>query len=350
MNEPKHSEVNTEMGNYPFFSIIMPVYNAASFLRECLDSVISQGFHDWEAILVDDVSTDDSLAIAEEYAHTDARIRIFTTFRNSGGAYVPRMMAANLAKGKYLVAIDADDMVESDYLQIIYDRIWSTNADIVLTEMWRLKDGNSSRILPDKSVDSYRVWRGKELIELTLCEWRISMNGFAIKRDIYVKADANVSDLDKKSLFADELLSRWLLFLSPNAAICNAVYFYRLNEGSVTRINIPRFIESKLLTSDGLIAMTSKSFGDHSPHHIDAIDTKFRSVIGLLRLINSSNLPKQKKDAAIQNISASMKGFDFACLKGRMSPRYLALFRLPIPLVRIALKILDPIMNIKNGI
>ena len=60
----------------PVFSIIIPVYNVAPYLRECLDSVLAQTFADWEAICVDDGSTDGSGAILDEYAAKDARFRI----------------------------------------------------------------------------------------------------------------------------------------------------------------------------------------------------------------------------------------------------------------------------------
>lgn len=61
----------------PFFSIIVPVYNVAPYLHECLDSVIAQTFTDWECLCVDDGSTDDSGAILDEYAQKDPRFRVF---------------------------------------------------------------------------------------------------------------------------------------------------------------------------------------------------------------------------------------------------------------------------------
>ncbi len=334
----------------PLFSIIIPVYNAAEYLQECLESIIAQDYQDWEAVLVDDASTDDSISIANHFGDSDHRIKIFKSEKNSGSAYHPRMKAAELATGQYLVTIDADDKVENDYLSILYKCIECLNADLVTTEMWKLIGNDAYRILPEESLKVGMTWEGKHLIERTLCTWDISMNGFAIRRNIYIKADSKISNEDKKSIFADELLSRWVLFMSPKVAICNARYYYRQNSESITHINIPRFIDSRMLTCDSLINMTEETFGENSQTHNRACENKFYAAVDLLRLINQSHLSRAPKKAAIKRLASSMRDFDLQKLKGRVSPRYLAIMRLPIPIARIAFKILDPLIKLKNGI
>ena len=349
MNEPRNQGTPAENVKVPFFSIIMPVYNAASYIRECLESILSQDFEDWEAIIVDDGSTDDSLSIAEDFRRADSRIRTYTSPMNSGGAYKPRLRAANIASGRYLVTIDADDKVDDNYLHILYDRINATGADLVLTEMWKHTESGPSRILPLESIDTSRIYAGKDLVANTLCRWSISMNGFAVRRETYLAADSRISDDDKKSIFADELLSRWVLFISNRAAMCNAAYHYRDNEASVTHVNLPRLIKSRMQTSDSLIAMTAKAFGEESPTYTMSLDNKFRSAIGLLRLISSSKLSGREKRASVRTISDAMRGFDISRLKGHVSPRYLALMRLPMPMARLALRIIDPFINMNHG-
>lgn len=336
------------MSERPFFSIIIPVYNASAYLRKCLQCIVDQDFQNWETILVDDGSTDNSVDVAEEFIKSNSKFKLFKSSKNSGGAYVPRLRAATLASGKYLVCIDADDKVSSDFLKIQYKSITSLNADLVLTELWRLQGSVCYKILPLESIDISKVWEGKDLVEHTLCYWKISMSGFALKRDVFLKADSQLSDKDKKSIFADELLSRWILFLSQNVVINNARYYYRYNEDSVTHTNIPRFIESKLLTCDSLIDMTAKTFGEDTPTHLRALDNKFLSTVDLLRMINNSKLNSKLKTIAINRISAAMKNFNFSKLKGRMSWRYLAVMQLSIPVARIAFKILDPIMGVNR--
>ena len=345
MYELTNNNLQTDNGQQPYFSILIPVYNAAKYLGECLDCILEQDFNDWETIIVDDGSTDGSMSIAEDFSKKDSRIKIYGSAHNSGGAHIPRLRAANLAEGKYLVTIDADDKVDADFLQILKDRIDDTDADIVIPEMWRLTATEASKILPLDSFDASKIWIGKDLVAYTLCNWSIPMAGFAIRPQIYLAADLNISGEDKRSIFADELMSRWILFLCENVAMCKARYYYRVNEESVTHVNLPRLIESRMNTCDGLIMMAAKAFGEETPTFYRALENKLYSAAGLLRAINRSRFKGAQRRAMVATISSSMKNFDYALLKGKTSPRYLALMRLPAPLARIALKMIDTLMG-----
>ena len=89
-----------------FFSIIMPIYNAATFLKESIQSIISQDFDDYECLLIDDGSKDDSLQIMREFAEQYSQIRIFS-HENHGPAYT-RNVGIEKARGEYLLFIDSD--------------------------------------------------------------------------------------------------------------------------------------------------------------------------------------------------------------------------------------------------
>lgn len=91
------------------FSIVIPVYNVASYLRECLDSVLAQTFTDWEAICVDDGSTDGSGSILDEYAVRDGRFRII--HQKNAGVSAARNAALDVAQGEWIWFVDADDMI-----------------------------------------------------------------------------------------------------------------------------------------------------------------------------------------------------------------------------------------------
>lgn len=91
----------------PLFSIIIPVYNVAPYLRECLDSVLAQTFTDWEALCVDDGSTDDSGAILDEYAAKDSRFRVFHQL--NAGVSAARNRALDVASGEWVTFLDGDD-------------------------------------------------------------------------------------------------------------------------------------------------------------------------------------------------------------------------------------------------
>ena len=93
----------------PLVSIVTPVYNAAQFLPETLASVRAQTMTDWEQILVDDGSTDNSVAIAEAASRGDSRFRLLRTPQN-GGPTVARNMGLAVARGRYIAFLDADDI------------------------------------------------------------------------------------------------------------------------------------------------------------------------------------------------------------------------------------------------
>ena len=112
----------------PEISVIMPVYNASPFLREAIDSIIAQTYENWELILLNDASTDDSLQIAKSY--TDGRIRIFDSAVNKGLVYQLNRGIIE-AKGKYIARLDADDVAVPQRLQIQY-RCLEENSEIGL--------------------------------------------------------------------------------------------------------------------------------------------------------------------------------------------------------------------------
>ena len=126
----------------PFFSIIIPVYNVAPYLRECLDSVLAQTFANWEALCVDDGATDGSGTILDEYAANDRRFHII--HQSNAGASAARNAALDVATGEWLCFLDADDKVESHWLNDIAEgaekhpevdwirtsfRVWSKDKD-----------------------------------------------------------------------------------------------------------------------------------------------------------------------------------------------------------------------------
>lgn len=105
----------------PFFSIISPVFNTEKYLETFLNSVLSQSFRDFELILVDDGSQDDSLDICIGYADKDRRIRVFT--QQNQGAGAARNKGIKESEGKYLLFFDSDDWIEENGLQFLADEM-----------------------------------------------------------------------------------------------------------------------------------------------------------------------------------------------------------------------------------
>jgi len=97
------------------FSIIVPVYNVAPYLRDCLSSVQAQTFTDWECICIDDGSADGSGAILDEYAAKDARFKV--VHQQNRGVSAARNVAIDMARGEWLGFLDADDMIDADWFK-----------------------------------------------------------------------------------------------------------------------------------------------------------------------------------------------------------------------------------------
>lgn len=93
----------------PVVSVVMPVYNSSKFVRRSIESVVNQTFRDWELILVDDCSNDESLKIIERFARSDHRIKVIALSKNSGAA-VARNTAIEAARGRYIAFLDSDDL------------------------------------------------------------------------------------------------------------------------------------------------------------------------------------------------------------------------------------------------
>lgn len=111
-------------------SVIIPVYNVENYLRQCLDSVVNQTLREIEIICVNDSSTDGSLAILEEYARKDARIKVIT--QPNAGAGAARNRGMDAAGGKYLSFLDADDFFEPVMLEHAYEAAEQNRADFVV--------------------------------------------------------------------------------------------------------------------------------------------------------------------------------------------------------------------------
>ena len=115
----------------PKFSIIVPVYNVEEYLKECVQSVIHQTFTDWELILVDDGSSDNSYQICCDFSHEDDRIKVI--HQENGGASKARNNGIKHFVGDYIIFLDSDDFYnDADALSILNNKINISKSDVVI--------------------------------------------------------------------------------------------------------------------------------------------------------------------------------------------------------------------------
>lgn len=121
-----------------FFSIVIPVYNVAPYLRVCLDSVLAQTFTDWEAVCVDDGSTDNSGCILDEYASRDSRFKVI--HKNNGGLSSARNAALREVSGAYVVFLDSDDVINEKWLENLHLATFAGSIDCVRARWIEFED------------------------------------------------------------------------------------------------------------------------------------------------------------------------------------------------------------------
>ncbi|MDM8273328.1 glycosyltransferase family 2 protein [Ligilactobacillus salivarius] len=110
-------------------SICMPVYNVGRYLNQCLESISQQTFRDFEVIMVDNGSTDNSFEICQEYVFRDSRFKLY--HQSNFGVATARNTCLKYMYGEFVAWIDGDDWVEKDYLETLVNLQTNTNADII---------------------------------------------------------------------------------------------------------------------------------------------------------------------------------------------------------------------------
>ena len=130
----------------PTLSVIIPVFNSEAFLPRCIDSVLTQSFIDFELLLIDDGSSDESGFICDNYAMTDERVRVF--HKENGGASSARNLGLNHAQGQWVTFIDSDDYVEKEYFLLPYE---SESIDLY-AQNWRFATGDVKDYYPSQTI------------------------------------------------------------------------------------------------------------------------------------------------------------------------------------------------------
>ena len=145
-------------------SIIVPIYKVEKYLRQCLDSIQNQTYQNFECLLINDGSPDNSADICREYVSKDARFRYFE--KENGGVSSARNLGIECSGGAYITFIDADDWVDSDYLEVLYNALIDENADISVSTYKGFHMGDNCWYL-HSSQRGYekRVFTNQELID-----------------------------------------------------------------------------------------------------------------------------------------------------------------------------------------
>lgn len=143
-------------------SVIVPVYNTEKYLRRCIDSILAQTYKDFELILIDDGSTDNSGLICDEYEKNYNRIRVI--HQQNSGVSVARNEGVKVSEGNYIVFIDSDDWISADYLSNLYLACKKNNAQIAFCDYAIANDITSYEIY-NSIEESIQVFSGHDAVQ-----------------------------------------------------------------------------------------------------------------------------------------------------------------------------------------
>lgn len=236
-------------------SIIIPVYNAETFLPQCLDSVLKQTYTNFEVICVDDASSDNSFKILKDYVARDSRLSVFT--KSNEGVSRARNFGINKAKGNLIMFVDADDWIDENTCKKAYEEMLNTKADVV---MWgytsEFSDHSSKKLVYsehtifDTVTVKQKLWRrfigiiGKELAHPEKADSLCSVWGKLYKKNLIVDNEIRFIDLSEIGTYEDGMFNLQIFqYVKSAAYMPESLYHYRrTNDNSQTtkyRENLP---------------------------------------------------------------------------------------------------------------
>lgn len=276
----------------PSISVIVPVYNVAPWLKECLDSVLNQTFRDMEIIIVDDGSTDSSPEIIKEYAEKDDRV--IAIRKENGGLGSARNVGLKIAKGEYIAFVDSDDKIHPEAYTKLYEKAKKYDCDIVFCQTAYL-DNLTGNIIEEKNQTAlplFEKYRDKtDLITLDQLDpfdifsydsFVVAWNKI-IKRSLIEKTNAHFPEgliFEDMPFYFNTLLNAHNL-----AVVWERLVYYRINrKNSITssRKKEGHIVQILLTIADDLVKTKKRTGNDYkaalSPFAFQELGYKFDNI------------------------------------------------------------------------
>jgi glycosyltransferase involved in cell wall biosynthesis len=208
-------------------SVLVPVYNSEKTLRKCVESIFAQTFSDYEAVFVDDGSTDGSLAVVQqitaEFSMQD-KVKIIQHPTNRGVA-AARNTAIDSAAGEYIAFVDADDWIENDMLAETFCKAEAENADIVICDYFKYDS-----IIHLPSIDRDDIIKNLIISRINVCP---ALWGYLIAKNLFLNDECRFAE----GVHAGEdrlMLTRLFYYAQKTVKINRAFYHYQYCENSLT--------------------------------------------------------------------------------------------------------------------
>lgn len=222
----------------PKVSIIVPIYNAAFYIQECIQTVLNQSYYNWELILIDDGSIDESLKICKGYEECDKRIKVVS--QGNSGVSKTRNLGVEIASGKYLMFLDADDYwCDNDILAELVNLSEKLSLDVIRGEYKEIdKDGNflrQSRFINSREVhvghvlDAYTFY--KDIVKKEYFSFLCLYNKRALER---IRFNTEKVFLEDAEFYLDLCLRDLKCYY-----VQRVFYAYRKHPDAVTIKHVP---------------------------------------------------------------------------------------------------------------
>lgn len=261
------------------FSIIVPIYNTELYLIECVESVLAQTFCDWELILVDDGSLDQSGILADHFEHVDRRIKVI--HKKNEGQLWARRDGMYIAKGEYILFLDSDDYWHRDCLDILAKKIDNMNPDILVFPARKVNDsGCKGKLVGEVSKEEH--WMRKEHIYWTLISG-VDYNSMCLKawkRELFEGDPTDYRGFtgtcwgeDKAQLLYPVTKANSILYIPEE------LYYYRCNPTSVIQ-------NTGLQNVSGMISNQVFALVYSYMHQWDMVNVQTREAIAVCYLRN----------------------------------------------------------------
>lgn len=235
-------------------SVVVPIYNVERYLSKCIDSIINQTYCNFELILVDDGSTDNSGMICDKYAETDIRIKII--HKKNGGLSDARNVGISLANGDYITLIDSDDYIDSKFLENFINIIRKQDADLIVTGLIDFYD--SDKNVSAKNSSEFEILNREQTYKKMLLQDGMDVNATAklYKKSIFDNIRYPVGELyeDIKVIYDVVEASNIIIFSKYKG------YFYLQRSDSIMYSNMSKKKLMLLVTVDKLKNLIHKNY------------------------------------------------------------------------------------------
>ena len=221
---------------YFLISIVIPVYNAEKYLEQCLNSIKNQTYKNFEVILVNDGSDDNSENICKSFSEEDARFKYFT--KSNGGAPSARNFGLDNVTGDYITFIDADDWVDENHLEVLINNIKGNNSDMAVSSIKKFDMSNNFHFRMYSNQEKYLLnfeKMSKDELLVKLPKLILASNSYKIAVSKLFKKEL-LSDVrfDESIVYGEDLEFFFKLYLNINSIsyIDEVTYIYRLHDES----------------------------------------------------------------------------------------------------------------------